>query len=222
MMALPLLLLAQDPSTSASAGTSPVAEKHPEAVYLLSDPDSAPPPGSPEIKAWWGITVNGFASLSFVYNTNNPVFRINQYRVFDYADVEPQLDMAQLVIQRAIDKPNQFGFRFNMIAGSAVPKVTAAYGMFRNCETMKAGNFDIPEMYVSYIAPLGKGLRFDAGKFATHMGSEVIGGYDGYNDEFSRSFLFGFGVPFTNTGVKATYAVQQYDLRYVSGDQRLG
>jgi hypothetical protein len=206
MMALPLLLLAQDPSTSASAPTSPVAEKHPEAVYLLSDPDNAPPPGSPEVKAWWGITVNGFASLSFVYNTNNPAFRINQYRVFDYADVEPQLDMAQLVIQRAIDKPNQFGFRFNMIAGSAVPKVTAAYGLFRNCETMKAGNFDIPEMYVSYIAPLGKGLRFDAGKFATHMGSEVIGGYDGYNDEFSRSFLFGFGVPFTNTGAKATYA----------------
>ncbi|MGB9255045.1 MAG: hypothetical protein WCC25_09445, partial [Candidatus Korobacteraceae bacterium] len=69
MMALPLLLLAQDPSTSASAATSPVAEKHPEAVYLLSDPDSAPSPGSPEVKAWWGITVNGFASLSFVYNT---------------------------------------------------------------------------------------------------------------------------------------------------------
>lgn len=206
MMALPLLLLAQDPSTSPSATTSPMAEKHPEAAYLLSDPDSALPPGSPEVKAWWGITVNGFASLSFVYNTNNPVFRINQYRVFDYADVEPQLDMAQLVIQRAIDKPNQFGFRFNVIAGSAVPKMTAAYGLFRNCETMKAGNFDIPEMYVSYIAPLWKGLRFDAGKFATHMGSEVIGGYDGYNDEFSRSFLFGFGVPFTNTGVKATYA----------------
>jgi hypothetical protein len=61
-------------------------------------------------------------------------------------------------------------------------------------------------LYLSYIAPLGKGLRFDAGKFATHMGSEVIGGYDGYNDEFSRGFIFGFGVPFTHTGVKATYA----------------
>jgi hypothetical protein len=87
-----------------------------------------------------------------------------------------------------------------------VPEVTAAYGLFRNCKTMVAQHVDIPEIYLSYIAPLGKGLRFDAGKFATHMGSEVIGGYDGYNDEFSRSFLFGFGVPFTHTGVKATYA----------------
>ena len=107
-----------------------MAEKHPEAVYLLSDPDSALPPGSPEVKAWWGITVNGFASLSFVYNTNNPVFRINQYRVFDYADVEPQLDMAQLVIQRAIDKPNQFGFRFEHDRGLSRAQ---SYGCVRYC-----------------------------------------------------------------------------------------
>jgi len=33
--------------------------------------------------------------------------------------------MAQPVIQRAIEMPNQFGFRFNMIAGSGVPEVTA-------------------------------------------------------------------------------------------------
>jgi Putative beta-barrel porin-2, OmpL-like. bbp2 len=36
---------------------------------------------------------------------------------------------------------------------------------------------------------------------------EVIGGYDGYNDNFSRGFIFGYGIPFTHTGVKATYAV---------------
>ncbi len=132
--------------------------------------------------------------------------RLNQFRIFDFNDNEPQLDMAQIVIQRAIEKPNQFGFRLNMIAGSGVPEVTAAYGMFRNMETGVAHHFDIPEMYVSYIAPLGKGLRFDAGKMASHLGSEIIGGYDGYNDEFSRGFIFGFGVPFTYTGVKATYA----------------
>jgi len=201
MMALPLLLWGQSPSPT-STDPAPSQQENSVVVNLAPGPVKAD-----ENLAWWrGITVNGFASFSFVYNTNNPVFRINQYRVFDYADLEPQLDMAQIVTQRAIDKPNQFGFRLNMIAGSAVPKITAAYGMFRNCETLQAGNFDIPEAYVSYIAPLGKGLRFDAGKFATHMGSEVIGGYDGYNDEFSRGFLFGFGVPFTNTGVKATYA----------------
>ncbi len=204
MMASPLFLAAQTGSTPSDAPDKPNPSVQDNSVVVNVSP--GPAKATAETSWWRGITVNGFASLSFVYNTNDPVFRLNQYRVFDYADEEPQLDMAQIVIQRAIDKPNQFGFRLNMIAGSAVPKITAAYGLFRNTETLVAGNFDIPEMYLSYIAPLGKGLRFDAGKFATHMGSEVIGGYDGYNDEFSRGFIFGFGVPFTHTGVKATYA----------------
>ena len=185
--------------------TSPLflgAQENPVSTDLAS----ANPAGAAESHSWWrGITANGFASLSYEYNTNQPESRLNQFRVFDFNDNEPQLDVAQLVIQRAIEKPNEFGFRFNVMAGSGVPEVTAAYGLFRNCQTMIAHHFDIPEFYVSYIAPLGKGLRFDAGKFATHMGSEIIGGYDGYNDEFSRGFIFGYGVPFTHTGVKATY-----------------
>lgn len=163
------------------------------------------PANEPHI-AWRGITVNGFLSFSYSYNINQPIIKINQYRVFDYADNQPQLDMGQIVIQHSIEKPNQVGFRFNFIAGQAVPQITSAYGLFRNPKTLQGEPVDIPEMYASYIAPIGKGLRIDGGKFATHMGSEIIGGYDGYNDEFSRGFIFGFGVPFTHTGVKATYA----------------
>ena len=234
--ALPLRGFAQDPGPPASSAS--LSLPNAQAPQQNADVVNVAPPAKAGENAgfWRSITVNGFASFSYLYNTNDPAFRVNQYRVFDYADEEPQLDMAQLVLQRAIDHANQFGFRLNMIAGSAVPRITAAYGMFRNCETLQAGNFDIPEAYVSYIAPLGKGLRLDAGKFATHMGSEVIGGYDGYNDEFSRSFLFGFGIPFTNTGVKATYAfsgkisamllltngwdeVQHYNHKYSIGGQ---
>ena len=34
---------------------------------------------------------------------------------------------------------------------------------------------------------------------------EVIEGYDGWNDQYSRSLLFGYAIAFTHTGVKATY-----------------
>src|SRR5271169_2045201 len=157
-------------------------------------------------KPWWkGITVNGYASLSYTYNTNDPSSRLNQFRVFDFNEDEPQLDVAQLVIQHPVGEPGQLGFRFNIMAGSGVPEITASYGMFRNTTTAKAHHFDIPEGYLSYVAPVGNGLRFDAGKFATHLGYEVIGGYDGYNDNFSRVFIFGYGVPFTHTGVKISY-----------------
>lgn len=171
------------------------------------DPASAQAATSTDARPWWrGITTDGFLSFSYTYNDNVPANRINQYRVFDFNDDDPQLDVAQLVIQRAISEPKQFGFRFNLIAGSGVPEVTAAYGLFRNTSSGVAHHVDIPELFVSYIAPIGKGLRFDLGKYATHMGYEVIGGYDGYNDNFSRGFLFGYAIPFTHTGLKTTYA----------------
>jgi hypothetical protein len=170
-------------------------------------PASAQVASITETKPWWrGITTDGFISLSYTYNDNVPALRINQFRVFDFNDDDPQLDAAQLVIQRAISEPKQFGFRFNLIAGSGVPEVTAAYGLFRNMHTGIAHHVDIPELFISYILPIGKGLRLDGGKYATHMGYEVIGGYDGYNDNFSRGFIFGYGIPFTHTGLKATYA----------------
>lgn len=159
-----------------------------------------------ENKSWLkGITTNGYVSLSYTYNTNDPKPRLNQFRVFDFNDEKPQLDVAQLVIQRLINKPNQFGFLFDLTAGSGQPPVTAAYGLFRDTYTGTGGHIDIPQMYVSYIAPLEKGLRFDFGKFVTHMGYESIPGYDGYNNNFSQSFLFGYGMPFTHTGLRMTY-----------------
>src|SRR5664279_1663265 len=156
-----------------------------------------------EVSGWKGITTDGYAPLSYSYNANTPEPRVNQFRVFDFNDNEPQLDVAELVIQRAVSQPNQFGFRFDLLAGSGVPEVTAAYGMFRDRKTLVAHHVDIPQLYLRYVVPLGKGLSLDAGKFATHMGYEVIGGYDGYNDNFSRGFIFGYGIPFTHTGLRA-------------------
>ena len=67
-------------------------------------------------------------------------------------------------------------------------------------------NADLQQAFVSYIAPVGSGLRFDAGKFVTHMGYELIEGYDGYNDNYSRSLLFNYAIPLTHTGIKASYS----------------
>jgi hypothetical protein len=172
-----------------------------------SNPPRVPSGDSPLSVPWWkGITTNGFMSFSYTYNTNDPIPRLNQFRVFDFNDDDPQLDVAQLVIQHPTAESGQFGFRVNLMAGSGVPEVTASYGMFRDTQTGVAHHFDIPEVYASYIVPVAKGLRLDAGKFVTPFGYEVIGGYDGWNDNFSRGFIFGYGIPFTHTGIKASYS----------------
>jgi hypothetical protein len=159
------------------------------------------PADPPENQSWWqAITFDGYMSFSYTHNTNDPIPPLNQFRVFDFRDDDPELDVAQLVVQHPVSAPGQFGFRINTIAGAAVPQMTASRGMHI------AQDFDIPEFYLSYVVPLAKGLRLDAGKFATPFGYEVIGGYDGYNDNFSRGFIFGYGIPFTHTGLKASYS----------------
>lgn len=45
----------------------------------------------------------------------------------------------------------------------------------------------------------------DLGKFITHVGAEVFDGYDGWNMNFSRTYVFGWGIPFNHTGLRATY-----------------
>jgi len=172
-----------------------------------SDPAAATANSRAEHEAWWkGITYDGLVSFFYEYNTNDPIPAVNQFRVFDYADNEPRIDEAQLVVQRAVSKPGDFGFRANFMAGSGVPEVTASYGLFRNNESGEGRHYDLPEFYVSYIVPMGKGLRLDAGKFVTPLGYENIDSYDNYNDNFSRGFIFGYGLPFTQTGLKASYA----------------
>lgn len=176
----------------------------PVAAQQAAPPDDT---SATQEQHWWRqITTDGYLSLSYTHNQNEPHPAINQFRVFDFNDNEPQLDVAQLVIQRPAANPKQFGFRFDLLAGSGVPEVTAAYGLFRNCRTGIAHHVDLPQFYLRYVIPIGKGLTVDAGKFVTHMGYEVIGGNDGYNDNYGRSFIFGYGIPFTHTGVRTSYA----------------
>ena len=177
-------------------------------VFGQTPADSAPPPAGsvvPPDKPWYqDLSFNGLVSTSFVVNFNTPASRTNQYRIFDADDRSFKLDVFELDVQRAISTPGQAGFRADLTFGSSVSKVTAAAGLFRD-DDGQAGDFDIHQAFASYIAPFGRGLRFDAGKFVTHIGYEVIEGYDGFNDNHSRSFLFGYAEPVSHTGLRLSY-----------------
>ncbi len=153
------------------------------------------------------IAVSGYVSLAFTHNFNRPPSETNGLRVFDLDDGKLKVEVAELVVQRAVSAPREFGFRVDFAAGSTVPRVSAASGLFRDSETGEAEDVDLQQAYVSFITPLGKGLRLDFGKFVTHAGAELIPGYDGDNDQHSRSFLFGYAIPFTHTGLRLGYAL---------------
>ena len=170
-------------------------------------PTPPPPPPPPPPAAEPKFAVNGFASAAYVHNFNDPLSEMNQFRVYDFDAGELKLDVAELVLQRTTPVKNSFGFRIDATAGQSIPKIAAASGLFRDSETGEAEDFDLQQIYVTWVSPLGRGLRIDAGKFITIAGLEVIEGYDGWNDEYSRGFLFGYAQPGTHTGLKVSYPV---------------
>lgn len=169
---------------------------------------TASEPGpEPEHQPWYkAIQVNGFAEVTYSFNFNRPDSGLNTLRVFDFDDRELKLDVAELVLQLPAACPGEIGFRVDAAVGQSVPKVSAASGLFRDVDTGEAHDYDLQQVYASWVAPLGKGVHIDAGKFVTPFGYEVIEGYDGYNDNQSRSFLFGFAIPFTHTGLRVGYS----------------
>jgi hypothetical protein len=186
------------------AGTAQGQAAKPPPLQLLvappADTSAAPTEAAAPIPKWFDeIAVNAFVSTSYQYNTNRPDGGASSYRVFDFSHNTFNVDVAELVVQMAPSKPNDAGFRLDVVLGNSIPHVAKS-------QDQTVTQFDLQQAFVSYIAPVGSGLRFDAGKYVTHMGYETIDGYDGYDDNYSRSVLFGYAIPFTHTGVKASYA----------------
>ena len=208
---LVMTILALAIAASASAQTALPQRSDSQIVASLQRADSSKPAAdtaaaaaaaakTAAIPKWFDeIAVNAFVSTAYQYNSNRPATGANSYRVFDFNDNSFNLDVAEVVVQIAPTKPNDAGFRVDVAAGNSVPQVSKS-------QDQTVAQFDLQQVFASYIAPLGSGLRFDVGKYVTHLGYEVIEGYDGYNDNYSRSILFGYAIPFTHTGVKASYA----------------
>jgi hypothetical protein len=145
------------------------------------------------------IQANAFASFGYINNLNQPQDQTNSLRYFDNRANTFSADLAELVVQKAVAKSGDAGFRIDLTAGTFS-------GLTQSAGLRIGDNADLQQAFVSYIAPLGTGLRIDAGKFVTHMGYELIEGYDGYNDNYSRSLLFNYAIPLTHTGIKASYS----------------
>ncbi|MBI5184773.1 MAG: porin [Nitrospinae bacterium] len=156
--------------------------------------------GAQDALEWFReIQANGFVSSAYTYNFNRPSDSKNHIRIFDTDDNSFKPDVAELVFQKQTADPGSVGFRFDLNYGYSVPSVIHSAGM------AQSNDFDLQQGYVSYNAPVGNGLQLDFGKFITHMGLEVIEGYDGWNYNYSRSILFGYAIPFTHTGIRASY-----------------
>jgi Putative beta-barrel porin-2, OmpL-like. bbp2 len=144
-----------------------------------------------------GYTYNGNASQMTTGSGENDL------RVLDHTANSFTLDLAQIVILKDPSAPGAAGFKVKISAGEWA-KLIHAYGLGDAAPGQNPEAFDLTEAYISYIAGVGKGLRFDFGKMGTFIGGEVLEAKD--NPNYSRSYLFTYAEPLTHTGLKMGYA----------------
>ncbi len=156
-----------------------------------------------EEKATNGIQISGFVDAYYSLNFGHPtpvpgIFGNQGMRAFDVQADKISLNAAELVFQKAPGTV-PVGFRVDLDFGPGTDIVHAVEP--GGTEVYK----NVQQAYVTYVAPLGKGLTIDMGKFVTHMGYEVIESKDNWN--YSRGLLFTWAIPFYHAGLRVTYPV---------------
>jgi len=145
-----------------------------------------------------GIEIGGGISTNYTYNFNDPDSGANTLRVFDNKANSFDVDDVELFIQKDSEELG-IGGRIDLDFLETADVITP-FGTSDD-------DFDVQQAYVYYIAPIGSGVTLKAGKFVTMHGAEVIEPWDNFN--FSRSFLFGFAIPFTHTGLMGSYTFNE-------------
>jgi hypothetical protein len=147
-----------------------------------------------EIKDLLGLSI--YLQGGYTYNFNNPDSMTNEQRLFDKKANTFLIDLAQIQFEKD-PTFGGLGYRLKLSYGETAKFIHAAGLGNPNDE------FDLTDVYIDYLAPLGNGLKLRFGKFVTFVGAEAIEARDNFN--YSRSFLFNYAQPFTHTGFMAEY-----------------
>jgi hypothetical protein len=140
-----------------------------------------------------GIAVSGYLDTSYSHLSGDGVFTSGfANRVFDTQ--KDGFAVQQAALNIGYQPKEGFGAFVNLTLGNDAD-VIAPYDRYPS-----ASKFDVTQAYAQYA---GSGFTVIAGKYVTLAGAEVIASPS--NPNFSRSILFGFAIPFTHTGVRATF-----------------
>jgi TolA-binding protein len=167
---------------------------------------------------WRDTTINLTVDGYYAYNFNHPRGGINLLRAYDVLSNSFSLNQAAVIFERApnVEAGRRFGARLDLQFGQATETLQGSAVNELRPQVYR----HIWQAYGTYVAPVGKGLTVDFGKFASSLGYETNYTKDNFN--YSRSFFFLF-LPFYHLGFRAKYPVNdQLTLLYhlVNGAQQ--
>ncbi|HYH67175.1 MAG TPA: outer membrane beta-barrel protein [Urbifossiella sp.] len=196
------------PADAAGAGPAEEGPKEEEAPekYLLERTIEGTRFG--ELLNNRGITVYGWTQLSYSPSTasgsNAPIFMNDRANEF-------LMNQNYLVAEKTLDTEKdcfQWGWRMDWILPGSDYRTTLPRGIWNGQLTRNNGGpelygFDPFQFYTQAYLP-GSGTTVKLGRFATHVGYELVQAVD--TPFVSRSYMFQYN-PFTHTGVWATTPV---------------
>ncbi|MEK7804986.1 MAG: outer membrane beta-barrel protein, partial [Planctomycetota bacterium] len=163
-----------------------------------------------------GIEVSGFVDTYYSYNFSKPhdqrgsTYSFAQdggsfanVRSFDRENDSFTLDNIEISVFKPSTEKDPIGFGFTTNYGEIAQRLTFVPSDGRVDGASGGDDFTVSQGFVTYKAPVGKGLDFKFGKFATWIGAELWESVD--NPNFSRSLLYQMAIPFTNTGLSMSY-----------------
>jgi len=155
-----------------------------------------------------GLKISGAVDITYTQNFNNPSTNLNQLRIFDTQANSFVPQVAQIMFERpatAGSALDRVGFRARLNFG---PQSRFSRARTNYQPGTDSAELDVHELYGEYLAPIGNGLKIQAGKINTLIGYEVINSWE--NPNISRSFTFGLSQAFTETGIRFTYPVMEW------------
>jgi len=162
------------------------------------------------------IEVSGFVDTYYSYNYSKPHDQrgssagfaqdggtFANVRAFDRENDSFTLDNIEISVFKPSTEKDPIGFGFTTNYGEIAQRLTFVPSDGRVDGASGSQDFTVSQGFVTYKAPVGKGLDFKFGKFATWIGAELWESVD--NPNFSRSLLYQNAIPFTNTGLSMSY-----------------
>jgi Putative beta-barrel porin-2, OmpL-like. bbp2 len=192
----------------AQLASTPAKPAEPAPVAPATPPAPSAPTGLAGLLG--PTTLSGFVDVYYGYNSGQPFSRTTALRNFDINSGQFGLNMIELVADKATSTDSRVGYHVALGFGQAMNLINAGEAGSPLIPTTPVGppavsNFDqyLKEGYLEYLAPVGKGLTIDVGKFVTNAGAEVIETKDNWN--YSRGLLFSWAIPYFHFGVRAKY-----------------
>lgn len=179
-----------------TAATAKPEEPQPAAAQPEVPPPA--PPQSPWLRLFGPTKVSTTADLYYEYNGNEPASGQNVLRNFDEKDNQFAFSYYEIAFEQVPTEKRRLGFRTDLGFGPTATWVNSTDPDGGNLKYLQQG-------YISVLAPVGRGMQIDAGKFNTPIGAEPT--ETAYNWNYSRSLLFAWAGPYYHVGVRAALPV---------------